>query len=47
MQSEYLADSIAQSGGIGLADDILRSLLQQQEIAFTPSLNPASAEIPS
>ena len=31
MQSEYLADSIAESGGIGLADEILRSLLHQQE----------------
>lgn len=47
MQSEYLADSIAQSGGIGLADDILSSLLQQQEALFTPSANPASAETPS
>ncbi len=37
MQSEQLANSIAQNGGIGLADDILRSLLQIQEAAPTPS----------
>jgi flagellar protein FlgJ len=33
MQSEQLADSIAQSGGIGLADAITRSLLDVQEAA--------------
>ena len=37
MQSEQLANSIAENGGIGLADDILRSLLQTQEAATTPS----------
>lgn len=38
MQSEMLADQIAQSGGIGLADDIMRTLLAQQEASpFTPS----------
>ena len=36
MQSEILADQIAQSGGIGLADDIMRTLLARQE-AFPPS----------
>ncbi|MBU1176576.1 MAG: rod-binding protein [Alphaproteobacteria bacterium] len=40
MQSEFLADQIAQSGGIGLADDIMRTLLQQQEAAPRPSLQP-------
>ena len=33
MQAEQLADSIAQSGGLGLADDITRSLLDVQEAA--------------
>jgi flagellar protein FlgJ len=33
MQSEQMADSIAQSGGIGLADSITRSLLDVQEAA--------------
>ena len=33
MQSEQMADSIAQSGGIGLADSITRSLLDIQEAA--------------
>ena len=33
MQAEQLADSIAQSGGIGLADQITRSLLDVQEAA--------------
>jgi peptidoglycan hydrolase FlgJ len=42
IQSEYLADSIAKSGGIGLADDILRSLLQQQEAGPAPSGLPQS-----
>lgn len=37
MQSEQLANSIAENGGIGLADDIVRSLLQIQEAATTPS----------
>ena len=32
MQSEYLADSIARQGGIGLADDIMRVLLAQQNV---------------
>lgn len=36
MQSEYLADQIAAAGGIGLADDIMRTLLAQQE-AVTPN----------
>jgi peptidoglycan hydrolase FlgJ len=36
MQSEFLADQIAQTGGIGLADDIMRTLLSQQE-ALPPS----------
>ncbi len=36
MQSEYLADSIARNGGIGLADDILRSLLLRQEAPSSP-----------
>ncbi len=33
MQAEQLADSIAQNGGLGLADDITRSLLDMQEAA--------------
>lgn len=33
MQAEQLADSIAQSGGVGLADQITRSLLDVQEAA--------------
>ena len=33
MQSEQMADSIAKSGGIGLADQITRSLLDVQEAA--------------
>ncbi len=47
LQSEFLADSIAQSGGIGLADDILASLLRQQEAAFIPAFNPSSEGNPS
>ena len=37
MQSEMLANEIAQTGGIGLADDIMRTLLAQQEAAPTSS----------
>lgn len=37
MQSEQMADSIAQSGGIGLADAITRSLLDAQEAAQAPA----------
>jgi len=37
MQSEQMADSIAQSGGIGLADSITRSLLDVQEAAQAPA----------
>lgn len=33
MQAEQLADSMAQNGGLGLADDITRSLLDMQEAA--------------
>jgi flagellar protein FlgJ len=33
MQSEQMADSIAQSGGVGLAADITRNLLDAQEAA--------------
>ena len=33
MQSEMLADEIAKTGGVGLADDIMRTLLAQQEAA--------------
>jgi flagellar protein FlgJ len=36
MQAEQLADSIAQSGGIGLADQITRNLLDIQEAAQNP-----------
>jgi flagellar protein FlgJ len=38
MQSEQMADNIAQSGGIGLADQIVRNLLDaQQAVQSTPS----------
>ena len=38
MQSEQMADNIAQSGGIGLADQIVRNLLDAQQAAqSTPS----------
>ena len=33
MQSEQLADNIAQSGGVGLADQIMSSLLDVQQSA--------------
>jgi flagellar protein FlgJ len=33
MQAEQMADSIAKSGGIGLAADITRNLLEAQEAA--------------
>lgn len=36
MQAEQLADSIAQSGGVGLADQITRNLLDIQEAARHP-----------
>ena len=38
MQSEQMADNIAQSGGIGLADQIVRNLLDaQQAVQSKPS----------
>lgn len=40
MQSEQIADSIAHAGGIGLADDIMRSLLLNQQ-AINTSQNQA------
>ncbi|MCB9994179.1 MAG: rod-binding protein [Hyphomicrobiaceae bacterium] len=40
MQSEQFANAIAQNGGIGLADDIMRSLMAVQENAG--NLNPAA-----
>ena len=42
MQSEQLADAIARSGGIGLAADITRNLLDVQEAAQAP----VSANLP-
>lgn len=39
MQSEQMADSIAKSGGIGLADQITRSLLDVQEAAQNQAAN--------
>ena len=36
MQSEQLADAMAKSGGVGLADQITRSLLDVQEAAQSP-----------
>lgn len=33
MQTEHIAGQIADAGGIGLADDIMRTLLAQQEAA--------------
>ena len=40
MQSEILADQISQNGGIGLADDIMRTLLAQQEALPSTSGTP-------
>ena len=42
MQSEQLADSIAQSGGLGLADQIMDGLLQIQEA----SRNTSQVQVP-
>lgn len=36
MQSEYYANEMAASGGIGLADDIMRNLINQQA-ALSPA----------
>lgn len=49
MQAEQLADSIAQSGGIGLADQITRSLLDVQEAAQRAAMaaNPTSPLTPT
>lgn len=41
MQSEQLADDIAKSGGVGLAESITRSLLDVQEAALAPAGKPA------
>jgi flagellar protein FlgJ len=44
MQSEQMADNIAQSGGIGLADQIVKNLLDaQQAVQSTPSPNAQGA----
>jgi len=43
MQSEQMADSIAKSGGIGLADQITRSLLDVQEAAQNQNTDGAPA----
>lgn len=36
MQSEQIANSIAHAGGVGLADDIMRSLLLNQQAVNSP-----------
>jgi peptidoglycan hydrolase FlgJ len=43
MQSEQLADSIAKSGGIGLAEQITRNLLDIQQAAQGPAVYPKGA----
>ena len=43
MQSEQFAAAMARSGGIGIADQIMRSLISQQERASAPAANPALA----
>ncbi len=41
MQAEQMADAIAKSGGIGLADSVTRNLLDVQEaVKFPPTANP-------
>lgn len=37
MQAEQMAQQLAQSGGIGLADEIMRNLLTLQEATNSPS----------
>jgi len=44
MQSEQMADAIAQSGGIGLADSITRNLLNMQEAVQPPITGNAQGE---
>ncbi len=44
MQSEQYAASMARSGGIGIADEIMRSLLLTQESAQLPQNNNNSDE---
>ena len=48
VQSEQLADSISKSGGVGLAADITRSLLDLQEAVQPPpsTTNPQGAASP-
>ena len=44
MQSEQIADSIAKSGGVGLADQIVKNLLDaQQAVQSKPSPNAQGA----
>lgn len=43
MQSEQIADQIAKSGGIGLADQIAQNLLDAQQAAQSPAVAPAGA----
>jgi flagellar protein FlgJ len=43
MQSEQMADAIAKSGGIGLAADITRNLLDAQQAAQAPAVLPHGA----
>ncbi len=42
MQAEQLANTIADSGGIGLAESILPELIRAQEAAMSPAANSAS-----
>lgn len=45
MQSEQMADAIAQAGGVGLAAEITRNLLNAQEAAPAPTpANPYGAD---
>jgi flagellar protein FlgJ len=40
MQAEQMADAMAQSGGIGLADSLVADLLHHQEAALAPINQP-------
>jgi|GEM_PF-1188984 len=43
MQSEQIADQIAQSGGIGLASQIAQNLMDAQQAAQSPVVPPKGA----
>jgi Rod binding domain-containing protein len=46
MQAEQLANTMAQSGGIGIADDLMRQMIAMQEAANASAALPNTTTMP-